>query len=486
MPDGSLTKRCSCRDTNGKLIGVTCPKLRRTNGTWSADHGHWHYQIELPPTPDKRRRQLRRGGFRTRADAADELDQARTLISLANRDRERGTEIGDMLQTIAHNRQALPDPDEIRRRLRAGGSLADAPTVAEYLTQWLTGLQVDENTIRSYESHARNHHIPHLGHIPLDKLRPHHIKNMFTAIEQRANEIQAAKTSPDPKIRDSVKGIRPCGPATRQRIRASLRKAINDALAEEIIVGVANPATLVKTRGHRAHPIVWEPERVAHWKTTGDIPGPVMVWTDELLVQFLDYAAEHDPDLHPLFHFLAYRGPRRGEACGLRDSEVRLDKREVTINNQIATYGHLARQKPPKSKAGNRDLTLDADTTAVMTAYRARRNTQRLKAGPDWPDTGLFFVRPNGHPWHPNLVTQRFRKLTRKAGLPPIRLHDLRHGAATIALDAGIDIKVVSEQLGHTTTTLTRDTYQSVTKELHHQAADAVAERIKKKRSHLA
>ncbi|MEV0398094.1 hypothetical protein [Polymorphospora rubra] len=70
--------------------------------------------------------------------------------------------------------------------------------------------------------------------------------------------------------------------------------------------------------------------------------------------------------------YLAYCGPRRGEACG-----------------------HLARQKPPKSKAGNRDLTLDADTTAVLTAYHARRNTQRLKAGPAWPGTGLFFVRPD-------------------------------------------------------------------------------------------
>jgi integrase len=65
--------------------------------------------------------------------------------------------------------------------------------------------------------------------------------------------------------------------------------------------------------------------------------------------------------------------------------------------------------------------------------------------------------------------------------MPPVRLHDLRHSAATIALDAGIDIKVVSEQLGHSTTTLTRDTYQSVTKQMHQDAADAVAARIARK-----
>ncbi|WP_431728472.1 tyrosine-type recombinase/integrase [Verrucosispora sp. TAA-831] len=483
MPDGSIFKRCGCRDTHtGKPLGNHCPKLRRANRAWSSDHGHWHYQLELPLTPEGRRRQLRRGGFDTRANAATELDQARALLALAKRDRNRRVDIGDMLQHVARTRRPLPDPDDIRHRLRAGGPLTDAPTVAQHLTTWLTGLQIDENTTRGYESHVHKHLIPHLGDIPLDKLRPRHIKDMFAAIEARNTEIETARTSPDPAIRATVRGIRPCGPATRQRIRGTLRKAINDALAEEIIAGVTNPATLVKTPGDRPHPIIWEPERVDHWKTTSQIPGPVMVWTDELLARFLDHAAEHDPDLHPLYHFMAYRGARRGEACGLRDSEVRLTKQEVTINNQIAVHGHTTRQKAPKSKAGNRDLTLDADTTAILTTYRARRAAQRLQAGTAWPDTGLFFVRPNGHPWHPNLVTNRFRKLIHRAELPPIRLHDLRHGAATIALDAGIDIKVVSEQLGHTTTTLTRDTYQSVTKELHHNAADAVAERIKKKR----
>jgi len=233
----------------------------------------------------------------------------------------------------------------------------------------------------------------------------------------------------------------------------------------------------------RVKPIVWEDERIARWKATGTVPGPVMVWTDDLLAEFLDYAAAYAPDLHPMWHFMAYRGPRRGEACGLLDAEVRLGKGEVSIVNQIATHGHTTRQKKPKSDAGNRDVVLDPDTVAVLTAYKARRAKWRLAAGPAWPDTGLFFVRPDGKAWHPGSVTQRFRRLVAKAGLPPIRLHDLRHGAATIALDAGVDVKVVSEQLGHSTTTLTRDTYQSVVKSLHHEAAGAVADKIKKRRS---
>jgi integrase len=202
-----------------------------------------------------------------------------------------------------------------------------------------------------------------------------------------------------------------------------------------------------------------------------------MVWTDDQVAQFLDYAAEHAPDLHPMFHFIAYRGPRRGEACGLRDSEVRLGKKEATINNQIATIGNTPVQKPPKSRAGNRDLVLDNDTTKVLAAYKSRRAAWQLAAGTDWPDTDLFFVRPDGRAWHPGGVSQRFRRPIKRSGMPPIRPHDLRHSAATIALAAGVDIKVVSEQTRPHHHYPHRDTYQSVVKQLHHNAAAAVAKK---------
>ena len=172
---------------------------------------------------------------------------------------------------------------------------------------------------------------------------------------------------------------------------------------------------------------------------------------------------------------MTYRGPRRGEACGLLDAEVRLDRGEVSIVNQLASYGGHQWQKPPKSESGNRDLISDAETVAVLRTYRARRTTWQLKAGSDWPDTGLFLVRPDGRPWNPSGVSQSFRRLVASAGLPPVQLHGLRHVAATVALSAGVDIKVVSEQLGHSTTTLTRDTYQSVVRQVHHKAAAAVA-----------
>jgi integrase len=482
MSEGHIFKRCGCRDPRTrKALSNACPKLRRPAGAWSSDHGVWHYQLELPRTPAGQRRQLRRGGFATNREATAELEHAAALLDLAARDPQRRAEIAELLLAAVRAGVALPDLASIRHRIQADVSLEDAPTVAAYLTEWLAGLEVDPNTVRGYESHVRVHLIPHLGHLQLDKLKPRHVKAMFVKIRARNTEILAARESDDPAVRASARGVRTTGQASCQRIRATLRKAINDALAEELFFG-ANPAALVKTPGDRAKPIVWEPERVARWKTTGEVPGPVMVWTDDQLAAFLDYAAVHAADLYPMFHFIAYRGPRRGEACGLRDSEVRLGKKEATINNQIAIIGNTPVQKPPKSRAGNRDLILDDDTAKVLAAYKARRAAWQLAAGAGWPETGLFFVRPDGLAWHPSGVSQRFRRLVKRAGLPPIRLYDLRHGAATIALAAGVDIKVVSEQFGHTTTTLTRDTYQSVLRQLHRDAADAVAKKITSQR----
>jgi hypothetical protein len=360
---------------------------------------------------------LRCGGYANQRDAAAQLDHARNLLNLVGRDRTRRAEIADLLLATVRAGQPLPDLDTTRQRIHADVPLAQAPTVAAYLTDWVAGIAVDENTRLGYESHVWVHHIPHLGHLPLDKLRPRHIRDMFTAIEARNTTIRQARDSDDPDVRKTVNGARTTGKATCQRIRASLRKALNDAIAEGIIVG-PNPATLVRTPADRALPIMWEPERIARWRATGQVPGPVMVWPDHVVAAFLDYAAEHAPDLHPLFHFIAYRGPRRGEACGLLEAEVRLGKKETSVLNQIAVHRNTPVQKPPKSRAGNRELILDDVTTNVLRTYRARKAEQRLAAGPDWPDTGLFFVRPTGAAWHPNSVTQRFRRLIRRAGLP--------------------------------------------------------------------
>jgi integrase len=482
---GQLMKKCGCRNPDtDKFYNGTCPKLRRPNGAWSSDHGTWSYQLELPHTSTGARRQIRHGGFDIRDDAQAECDHATALLRLAGRDEQLRRDIADVIQTALRTGKPLPTDTELLQRIRTGANItAQMPTVGEYLTDWYTQLEKLGNhadgTLISYEGHIRVHLIPHLGDISLDQLRPRHVKAMITAILDRNRDIETAHTSDDPAVRATVCGIRPTGPATRHRIRGTLRAALNDAIVDELVT--LNAAAHVKTPEQRQPPMPWTPERVTRWKQTGEIPGKIMVWTAEQAGDFLDYTAVHAADLHPMFHFIAYRGPRRGEACGLRDSEVRLDHQSARITNQITDGRNGPVHKAPKSHAGKREVFYDDDTTRVLTTYKRTRAAQKLAAGPAWPDTGLFFVRPDGRAWRPAGVTQRFNRLVRRCGLPPIRLHDLRHVAATVGLQAGIDIKVISEQLGHTTTTLTRDTYQSVVEELHRNAATAVAKAMKRK-----
>jgi hypothetical protein len=109
----------------------------------------------------------------------------------------------------------------------------------------------------------------------------------------------------------------------------------------------------------------------------------------------------------------------------------------------------------------------------VLRGHRARQSAERLQCGPAWVSTGLVFTREDGSAIHPDYVTRHFERLVRAADLPPIRLHDLRHGAATLALAGGANLKVVSEMLGHSGIAITADTYTSVLPQVARAAAEA-------------
>jgi len=452
-------KRCSCRTAGA------CPRLRRPNGAWNPGHGSWHYRLELPPGEAGRRRQIRRGGYASHRDALAAREHARTLLDLAGGDPTAAAEVAGLILATRRGRP-LPPVEVVRRRIEAGRALAGSTTVAVYLDRWLAHRPVDENTRRTYASLIHAHLTPHLGHLTLNRLRPDEIRGMFAAIDAANEQIRAAHRSTNPATQQSMRGRRVTGPATCHRIRAMLRVALNDAVADGLIP--SNPATAVRLRPARpARPLVWTDPRVDRWRVTGEVPGPVMVWTPKQTGAFLDHAASHDPDLYPLLHLIAHSGLRRGEAVGLRDADAQLDRAELATTQQITATGGALQRKPPKSNAGNRVIALDTGTITVLRACRAHR--------PSTSDGGLFFVRPDGQPWHPNSVSRRFRRLIADAGLPPVRLHDLRHGAATLALAAGVDLKVVQATLGHSTMKLTADTYTSVLPQLAQAAAEAIA-----------
>jgi hypothetical protein len=120
-------------------------------------------------------------------------------------------------------------------------------------------------------------------------------------------------------------------------------------------------------------------------------------------------------------------------------------------------------------------VPIDPLTVDVLRQHLSVQETERAAWGEAWQERGLVFTRENGDLLRPDVVTHTFRKLVQTAGVPIIRLHDLRHTHASLALAAGVDIKVVSDRLGHSTTHITSNLYTHVVLAVARSAADAIA-----------
>lgn len=255
-----------------------------------------------------------------------------------------------------------------------------------------------------------------------------------------------------------------------QRIRGCLHVALNGTIRRGLITH--NPAHWVELPfGRRPHAVVWTEPRVAHWRVTGERP-VVAVWTAQQTARFLHHVREHS--LYPLYHLVALLGLRRGEAVGLRWCDLDLTARVLMVSHQIRDHNGRTVICPPKTETSIRMIALDHLTVAVL----RRLSVSRRESSPERPPTGFLFTNQRGDPLSPGYVTHTFRRLTAEADLPPIRLHDLRHGAASLSLAADNELKTVQAMLGHSSIVLTADTYTSVLPCLAHQAAEATAELV--------
>jgi integrase len=494
---GSTYRRCACRNPEtGKQWGQSCPKLT------SRRHGVWYFRQELPAGTHKDRRTLRKGGYESATDAQAGLDKVRAIIAVVASDDPEGQDlVAELLEAVVRDGSPFPEPEEVRRRMRTGQSLTERITVGEWLDKWLASRKtIRRNTYRRYECEIRMHMKPRIGHLRLDRLRVSHLAEMFQSIADANEEIVEsnaqrkaaiaelaevpwkgkAERAKRKRLKTAIDEMPPfrrvVGPATRHRMRATLRKALNDAIGKEELI-TFNPAAHVELDTFkRPKALVWTAERIERWQRTGEKPSPVMVWTPAQTGQFLDHV--HDDPLYALWHLIAFRGLRRGEGCGLREEDVELDAKSLTVAQQLVLDGWTVEEGEPKTESGERVVALDKETVTVLRRYRARKAAARLEWGTGWVETGRFFTREDGSMLHPGWVSERFERLVAESGLPPIRLHDLRHGAATISLAAGADMKTVQEMLGHSSITVTSDVYTTVLPEVALAAAEAASKLV--------
>jgi site-specific recombinase XerD len=336
--------------------------------------------------------------------------------------------------------------DKLKADHKRGRQVTIRLTVRDYLREWLKGKNdIRPNTRHSYTSQIERYIIPELGHILLDDLRTSDVRSMLDTVKQSS--------------------------ATVQRVRACLRTALNDAIREGLMS--SNPASNVKLpKTQQSRPLVWTEERVTEYTTSHHKPSAVMVWTPTQLGHFLD--SIHTHRLYALFWLLSHRGLRRGEALGLEWSDLDLTNGTATILRQVVSTSGRVYEQEPKSAAGGRVIALGTLGVETIKAHRKRQAAEDL-ARPSGRRSTKVFSATNGHTLSPMNVTHLFTDLVKASELPPVRLHDLRHTAASLMLASGSDLKVVQETLGHSNLALTGNVYTSVYRDVATASADAVS-----------
>ena len=318
-------------------------------------------------------------------------------------------------------------------------------TLSTYLKAWLERRIEDglrPSTAAGYRTYIVKDITPLLGNVRLGNVTPSHVDALLR------------------KLRDDGRG-----PTVVRRIHAVLRSALGDAKRRRLV-------------GHNAAQDVDLP------RVTSKLVEP---WEPSELAAFLDHVTGHR--LGAVFEVLAFAGLRRGEACALRWKDVDLVNGMITVRSNLVQVGGTFVEGLPKTRKGERRVDIGGRTIGALLAQQLTQEAEREWIGlPPADGSTRIFTRPDGTDISPDIVTKTFSRLigevrfTEDAHLPDterrrlrrVRLHDLRHGAASMALAAGFDIATVSKKLGHSSISITADTYSHLIGGVGRRMADAM------------
>jgi integrase len=347
-------------------------------------------------------------------------------------------------------REAEQALTRLLRALQTGEYVApSSQTLGDFLErEWLPAIcaTVRPTTFRSYKMHVASHILPRLGRTRLQKLSGSALNAFYAELTTSGGVARKGGLSP----------------ATVRRVHAVLHRALRDAVRWERLS--RNPADQA------------DPPRQRSMVTSA-----MTTWTAEQAERFLDSVA--GDRLYALWVFMLTTGVRRGEALGLRWTDLDLDLGRAAISQTRVAVGYDVVVSDPKTSRSRRTVALDPGTVEVLRAHRKAQLEDRLMFGANWQETGLIFVNSNGEALHPDRVSKLFDRAVAQSDLPRIRLHDLRHTHATLALHAGVHPKIVSDRLGHSSTVVTLDTYSHVVPGLAEAAAATVASLFLRPRS---
>jgi integrase len=307
--------------------------------------------------------------------------------------------------------------------------VGERQTVAQYLEGWLD--QTARHTLRPrtftrYQQLVRLHALPAIGKTPLARLTPQQLSALYS------HRLEAGSS-----------------PRTVQFLHAVLHRALKQALRWNLIG--RNPADAVQPPSPKRpeiHPLDQEQANALLEAAQGD-------WLEGLYVLAI------------------MTGMRQGEMCGLHWADIAADWSRLEVRHTLVRHAGQWSLAEPKSGRSRRTIKLAPTLVQALKAHRARQNEQRLALGPAWENKlGLVFTRQDGEPLDSKRLARELDRLTKRAELPRIRFHDLRHTAGTSLIAEGIPLVMVKDLLGHSTIAITADIYSHVLPPHQDQIAD--------------
>ena len=347
------------------------------------------------------------------------------------------TETGKQVRPHAYfptQREALAWRDKMIADRDAGKlplTAQPVQTVAEFLTTWLEDVVRATRRPTTYEGYyytIKRHVLPTVGDIALDALTPQDVQRLKNGIEAQG------------KTRTAEFAV--------ILLRIALKLAMKWQLVDR------NVASLVEL------PRRWRKEKVTLTQEEGA----------RLLA-----AVAHDRYC-ALYTLDLTLGLRRGELLALRWQDIDLEARTITIRASLQRAAGSLHMMNPKTEAGHRTLNLPRLAVVALKAHRAQQREDIMRQRDKWQDLGYVFPNSIGKPLEPRRLNAMFTDIITQAGLPKISLHGLRHTVATILLQEGVELKVISELLGHADPSITRDIYIHVTPQMKQTPADKMDE----------
>ena len=298
-------------------------------------------------------------------------------------------------------------------------------SLGEWLELWIGAYvkpRLSPQTVESYEMIIRRHLIPALGAIPLNQLQPQHLQDYYS------RALSSGRT-------DGRGGL---SPRTVQYHHRILSEALGNAVRTEVLG--RNPASAVT--GPR-------PQRkgmatLAPWDVAA----------------FL--AAAREETHYALFYTALFTGLRLGELLGLTWGDLDIDLAQLRVVKALHKRRGICKLMEPKSPHSRRQIALSPSLALLLRQHKTGQEAQKALLGKLLTDSDFVFCRPDGKPLDAGTVRQAFTRILRRAGLPHLRFHDLRHSHATLMLMTGVHPKIVQERLGHSSIAVTLDAYSHV------------------------